>query len=57
MLPKFKQVQDRNKFAEQIISFIKVIPNLKYCQNEAEKYLIECLDTLIKSVKEISARI
>lgn len=34
-----------------------MIPNLKYCPTQAEKYLVSSLDTLIKSVKEVNNKI
>lgn len=34
-----------------------MIPNLKYCPGQAEKYLVSSLDIIIKSVKEVNSRI
>lgn len=57
MLPKFKQTSQKAKLTEEIKQFVKMIPNLSYCPSQAEKYLITSLDSITKSIKQVSNKI
>lgn len=50
-LVKISDVTNKNDVEDQVKKLLESIPKLKYCENQAEKYLIASLDTLVKSIK------
>ena len=57
LLPKIEICDNQKKVTEQVKILIETIPQLRYCSNSAEKYLINCLDAIVKSIKTVNTKI
>lgn len=55
-LPKMSEAKTKKEVEEQVKQFLINIPKLKYCENHTERYLIASLDAIVKSIKEVNAK-
>jgi hypothetical protein len=56
-LPGVVLVKTKKEVEDQVKQFLLSIPKLKYCENQAEKYLIGVLDVIVKSIKDVNSKI
>jgi hypothetical protein len=55
-LSKITEGRSKREVEEQVRQFLTSLPRLKYCESMAERYLIGSLDTIVKSIKDVNAR-
>lgn len=56
-LPKLADARTKKEVESNVRQFMEAIPKLKYCESQGEKYLISMLDVIVKSIKEVNAKI